>query len=225
MRAWLDPLLDHNLHIHEGMASALNDALSTGREQDVHAFFEECPLVFEFVCPDGLVISKMPLGSAFVTDFVLVIDDTNSNDPTPVATLIEIEKPDLKLFSRSGDPAAGLTHAIRQVQNWKRWVSSNRAYFIDELRRALEAEFPEHENHARTRDRLIRDIVDGIHDRYVVVAGRRESLSKADKLLLGQMNRDLQGIAIITYDVIIDAVLRSSRLRGYRSKWHEPDVV
>ena len=221
MRAWLDPMLVHNPDIRDEVVSSFSNALLSGVEQDVHTFFEEWPEVFEFVCPSGLVISKMPLGSSFVTDFVLVVNDIYSNDPTPVITLVEIEKPNLRLFSKSGDPTLGLTHAIRQIQDWKRWIGSNRAYFVDELRRALEAEPPLHENHSSTRNHLLRYIVDGIHERYLVVVGRRESLSKSDRLLLGQMNHDLQGIAIVTYDVIINVLIRNSRLRGHRSAWHE----
>jgi len=221
MRAWIDTMLHLNPDMHVEILSRCGEVLQTDREQDVHSFFEEYPYVFEFACPSGLVISKMPLGSSFVTDFVLAIKDLNSNDPTPVVALIEIERPSLSLFTKSGDPTSNLTHAIRQVQNWKRWLAANRGYFVDELRRALESEPTWHEGQCWTRDKLIHELGDGFHDRYIVIAGRREQLKRSDRLLLGQMNRDLRDIVIITYDVVIDAVVRNARLRGYGTSWRE----
>lgn len=217
MKIWLDELFVSNPGLSEGIAKRLGETLDGGKEQDVHAFFEEEPLAFECVCPNGLMVSKMPLGTSYITDFVFVMADPYSNDPTPVVILVEIERPDLVLFTKAGDPASGLTHAIRQVQNWKRWLLSNRAFFLEELRRALESTSPEHENHFQTQSRLIRNLSLGTHERYMVIGGRRQLLSQEDRVLLGQMNQDFQGIVVITYDVILDALRRSQSLRGGRS--------
>jgi hypothetical protein len=44
--------------------------------------------------------------------------------------------------------------------------------------------------------------------RYLVIAGRRASMTIDDRLRLSQMNNDLQDIKIVTYDVLIDRIFR-----------------
>lgn len=46
--------------------------------------------------------------------------------------LIEIESPTAKLLTKRGDPSKELTHALRQVREWQRWIERNHAY-ADEL--------------------------------------------------------------------------------------------
>ena len=68
--------------------------------------------------------SKIKLGSDFELDFCFM--DPSSFGPNWV--FIEIEKPEYKLFNKSGDPSNKLSHAIRQVQDWQNWVSENISY-------------------------------------------------------------------------------------------------
>jgi hypothetical protein len=49
-------------------------------------------------------------------------------------------------------------------------------------------------------------------DEYLVIAGRRSDLTGSDRLRLAQMNDDLNCIRVITYDVLIDALVK--RLHG-----------
>ena len=42
--------------------------------------------------------------------------------------LIEIEHPRFPLFTKSGNPSAKLSHALRQVLNWKSWFQENSPY-------------------------------------------------------------------------------------------------
>lgn len=68
--------------------------------------------------------SKIKLGSDFELDFCFM--DPSSFGPNWV--FIEIERPEHKLFNKSGDPSSKLSHAIRQVQDWQYWVSDNISY-------------------------------------------------------------------------------------------------
>lgn len=52
------------------------------------------------------------------------LEDSSSG---PEWVLVEIEKPNLKLFTKSGDPAKDLNHAIEQVRSWKRYFKNNPA--------------------------------------------------------------------------------------------------
>jgi hypothetical protein len=53
-----------------------------------------------------------------------------------------------------------------------------------------------------------RSIVQGFQDRYLIIVGRREGMRIEDRLALEQMNHDLLNIRIITYDVLLDGILK-----------------
>ena len=73
--------------------------------------------------PDPLVLSKIRLGSEFETDFVLCTDQRSLGF---MYDFIEIEVPHVAPFTKHGDPSARLTHALQQVDNWRRWLEANR---------------------------------------------------------------------------------------------------
>jgi hypothetical protein len=70
------------------------------------------------------VIPTKRLGSEHITDF-LVGEDT-PHQPTWYA--VELERPQALLFTQRGDPSAALTHAMRQIDDWRTWLSRNRDY-------------------------------------------------------------------------------------------------
>lgn len=41
---------------------------------------------------------------------------------------VELERPQAKMFKKNGDPSADLTHALRQISDWRDWLSHNRDY-------------------------------------------------------------------------------------------------
>jgi len=173
---------------------------SSDREEDVHQFLacNSWLISFSFF-GDGFLLdsgthscsSKGRLGDSFVTDFLFLSSNLPLNDPRPMAHFIEIERPNLLLFTKAGDPTSGLTHAIRQVQDWRQWVDQNRAF--------LYRTFPFSCN-------------DGVHDSFLVIAGRRDHMDVSKRLRLAQMNQDLNGIRIMTYDTILErAFIRATK--------------
>jgi hypothetical protein len=81
-----------------------------------------------FFFSDGIyrmvVLSKIRLGANWVTDFV----NTCSQQSYGFSyELIEIESPHTPPFNRSGKPSERLSQAVQQIQNWKRWIDSNRS--------------------------------------------------------------------------------------------------
>ena len=143
------------------------------------------------------------------------------NDPSPSVAFIEIERADIPLFTKSGDPSAQLTHAIRQVQDWKNWVKKNRSYFHSVLQQLVAEEMPDgkpERGHYWGRNRIKEGVVYGFHDEYIVIAGRRHTMDMSTRLRLAQMNHDLHDIRIITYDVLLELLLRyysSGKLSPY----------
>lgn len=64
---------------------------------------------------------EVMLGQKFRCDFVWL----NDNSDGPEWVLVEIEKPNLKLFKRDGKPTMELNNAIEQVRSWERYFFDN----------------------------------------------------------------------------------------------------
>lgn len=90
------------------------------------------------------------------------------------------------MFTKTGDPSRQLTHAIRQIQDWRAWVASNQAYA------------------SRTR----RDNGLGLQDISpnlpgLILIGRRQATDPGTNTLRRQMMADLR-IEIRTFDSLLD---------------------
>jgi hypothetical protein len=128
------------------------------------------------------VIPQQRLGSQHVTDFM--IGAANSFGAEWVA--VELESPRASVFTKAGNPTAILSHAIRQITDWRAWLTSNLAY----------AAKPPSEGGLGLEK--IRPDVEGL-----ILIGRRSRLGDSDNNLRSQMSHDLN-IAIHTYDYIAD---------------------
>ena len=70
------------------------------------------------------VIPQKRLGAEHVPDFLIAeIGSTGF-----VWYAVELKRPQAKLFTKKGDPSAALTHALRQISDWRDWLSYNRDY-------------------------------------------------------------------------------------------------
>ena len=49
----------------------------------------------------------------------------NDNSSGPEWVLVEIEKPNLKLFKKDGDPTQILSHSVEQVKSWRRFFENH----------------------------------------------------------------------------------------------------
>jgi hypothetical protein len=178
--------------------------LGQDREEDLHVFLASRPDLLAELGDAELHWSKVRLGAEYVADF-LIMGGGGHNDPRPQVTLIELERGDIRLFTSKGDPAAYLTHAVRQVQDWKRWVMTNRDY----LARELEERWTEAASSAGGRGtRMLEKMMQHFAVQFVVLAGRRMGLTVQEQLRLAQMNDDLLNIRIKTYDTILDRLVR-----------------
>lgn len=131
------------------------------------------------------VLPKLQLGKEYATDFVV--------EMTPAEyILVEIERADLKLFTKQGDPSGPLKHAHRQVLDWLDWIREYTGY--------ARASMP------------------GITDPECwVVIGRRPEMNSRDIRLLNRMNQDSHHVTILTYD---DLITRAEQhLSGLERFW------
>lgn len=108
--------------------AAFQNALDRARnESDMQQFFEANPhfLIQQFTAGrDAWVISKPRLGREYEPDFLIAQGESGGL----VWHAVELERPQAILFTRSGDQSAALTHAIRQINDWREWISRNRDY-------------------------------------------------------------------------------------------------
>jgi ribosomal protein S18 acetylase RimI-like enzyme len=141
------------------------------------AQFEELIQIFlkdnsYFLDPSALEIKpKVKLGTEHITDFVIV-------NPKSEYVLVEIENVKSKLFTTTGNPTHQLSHALRQVQDWKQWIRDNGAYARQSLPNINEP-------------------------LYWVIIGRDKDLSEEETKRLQQMNSSSFPIRIMTYDEIL----------------------
>ena len=93
-------------------------------EEQVHKFLNKNPII---LATDVIkVLSKVKLGTEYVTDFVLVRPENNY-------VLIEIEPVEFPLFTKAGNLSHQVTHATMQVRSWRRWISDNISYARKQL--------------------------------------------------------------------------------------------
>ncbi len=70
------------------------------------------------------VIPGVRLGAEFVTDFIIAEKSSVGFEWYAV----EFEGITAQMFTQAGDPSATLTHAVRQIGDWRSWLGQNLAY-------------------------------------------------------------------------------------------------
>ena len=128
------------------------------------------------------VIPHKRLGREYVTDFVL--GERHSFGYEWLA--VELESPKRKMFKENGDQSAALTHAIRQIQDWRAWLKRNQPY----------ASRPQNENGLGLLD--IDSNVTGL-----ILIGRRRDVDASTNERRRQMISDLR-IQIHSCDYLLD---------------------
>lgn len=104
-----------------------NSLNAANNEADMQSFLEENPLVLMLQIGGGLgawVIPQARLGANYVTDFLVAREA--SVGYTWYA--VELERPQAKMFNKNGDVSKDLNHALRQIGDWKNWLTNNLDY-------------------------------------------------------------------------------------------------
>lgn len=163
----------------------LEKKLNTAKNENVmQHYLEKHPLMLIQHMGGGhgrWVIPQKKLGAEFVTDFVIA--ERSSIGFEWVA--VELESPTAKLFTKKGDPSAALTHAIRQISDWRAWLQKNQNYA------------------ARSRIESGLGLTD-IDPRLpgLIIIGREKDLDSNTRELRRQLSVDLR-IKIHTYDWLV----------------------
>jgi hypothetical protein len=156
------------------------------KEQAIQAFLETHPVLLLHAMLDGFY----PVGSEYEADFAYC----NGNSMGVWWTFVELERADVPLFNKSGDPSKYLTHAVRQVLDWQAWVSDHEEYACSQLMRLLD----DHPLQWHWRD-TFRRLCNGL-----IVIGRRAGLTRQTNRLRAEMCAQNPSIEIMTYDRLFD---------------------
>jgi hypothetical protein len=90
------------------------------------------------------------------------------------------------MFTRAGDPTRDLTHAIRQIKDWRNWISNNRDYA------------------SKSRDKAGLGLVDiTTNAKGLILMGRRRDNADANNERRRWLAHEHR-IDIHTYDYLID---------------------
>jgi len=142
------------------------------REEVLQCFLRDNPLL---LCPTSTKKwPKLSLG-AYVTDFVL-------REAAGDYLLVELERPDHRLFIKNGDTWRKLNHAKGQILDWKRYIEDNLSTVQTELG------------------------LTGIsaNPNSLVVIGRSHSLSRENRRKLVSIENQCPKVKIMTYDDVYE---------------------
>lgn len=139
----------------------------------------------------NIVLPKFKFGLEYVSDFVIVYGQSYSY----WIQLLELESPTASIFTKQGEYARWLNHAIKQVNEWSDWIQRNESYFKECLQKALCKKDPSFQE---TFDYTRRFIIGSS-----IIIGRRENLSEEDNRRRFQ-ELEKRNLDIIPYDRLID---------------------
>jgi len=184
-----DPLRDYHvwwMKVTMRHANALENCLAAAtREENVQAFLTANHMLLIQHLGGGhgrYVIPKQKLGAEYVTDFV--IGESHSGGFEWQA--VELESPKARMFTKAGNPTKELSHAIKQIQDWRAWLVRNQNY--------AERPFTE-------QGLGLTDIIPNLPG--LILIGRRSDEAAKWKSLRRQMTNDLN-IRIQSFDFLVD---------------------
>lgn len=147
-------------------------------------------------------IPEYQFGADLRADFLVLSADSGAWN----VVLVELKSHRMRPFTKSGIPSRSLNTAVRQLDDWERWLRRNEALFRSGLAKRLKPKrVPAQCSPADTHQWAHTELVDPrtvIHFHYRVVLGRRAHLSQDD-----QERRDslyVKGRELLTYDRFLD---------------------
>ena len=141
------------------------------REQALHEFLMSCPIILG--ANWDIVESEVRFGASYRADLVL-----RANRAMPTVRLVELERPNHRLFTKSLREAHEVTHAVQQVNDWIRYCRQH----------------PE--------DPVI-GASHGVSPDGLIVIGRSRYLTERERVTLAHNNQG-RDVKVITYDELLD---------------------
>lgn len=151
-------------------------------------------------------VPEYRFGANLRPDFLVLSADSGSWN----VVLVEMKSHRLRPFTEAGVPSRSLNTALRQLDDWERWLKRNDDLFRADLAKRLDRGKVPAQCSSADRHRLasteITDRRTAIHFHYRIVMGRREHLSQED-----QERRDslyVKERELLTFDRLLDTARR-----------------
>jgi len=168
-------------------------------EKPLQEFLEKHPLLLlnaglKFFYPFGTrrcaLFKKSRFAERYIVDFSFVhVDSTGAN-----WFFIELERSDVDLFNKKGDPSKHLNHALRQILDWQAWIKDNRPYaqnILDRLQ--MSADIKKETNFSTDPN-------------FVIIIGRRKMLNEETARRRNELCNSHPRLKIITYDRLLEPI-------------------
>ena len=139
------------------------------REEEYQSYLKEHPILLDPLAAE--VIPKHRLGDDHITDFVIRRHDGRY-------LVVEIEKPQDRIFTKAGEFSSQFTHALGQVLDFQGWVAEENGYARKKL--------PHIEN-----------------PRGLLVMGKRVDLEASHERKLRRWNANSNSIDVMTFDDLV----------------------
>jgi hypothetical protein len=172
------------------------------------------------------VLAEFHFGTDYRADFVVMGPFSGGFD----IQFIEMEPPNVPLFTGAGKPAERFAGALAQVRDWKNYVDKNRDIVVKELAKSAEKEallwtrwtknskFPSEFPSVLSPLRHPRA---GFNWDYHIVIGRRTSLSE-EQLEKKAAFYKHENVDLMTYDRLIDAAKAWDTDKGEHVEFRTP---
>jgi precorrin-6B methylase 1 len=149
--------------------------------------------------------AKFRFGNDYISDFVLC----SWTSIGLKITLVELEPPGERPFTKNGKYARRLNEAIGQINDWMAWILENRDYFSRSIATSLRR-YSGADDHPALRRRQRSEFVDA-----KIIIGRRSHLSEADdkrrQAIFQSTNKTIE---ITNYDRLLDTHRRQVELNA-----------
>ncbi len=160
-------------------------------ENEIQRYLEKNPYLLPstFVLNHGIhfnsYISKLPIGTGFITDFAYI---TKSSIEWRIV-LVEIEDSKKKFFNKNGTLTSNFIQAHDQVLDWKSYIESKgKRYVIEALDKLLVPQ---------------RMKTNPISFKYLLIYGRTEEIQGNERQIAKILQYKNENFEIITYDSLI----------------------
>lgn len=177
-----------------------HELISTKPEEaKIQSYLEGHPVILLHAMLDGfypaastrsVLFAKVGLGGRYEIDFAFC----SLNSMGAWWTFVELERSDVPIFTKGGNPSKYLTHAIRQVMDWQAWLVDYPEYAKSELQKLFKDD---------TREFYYADYFRRSCNT-VIIIGRRANLSPETNRLRIQLRSENPRLEIITYDRLFD---------------------
>jgi hypothetical protein len=180
---------------------------------------KEHPLVLSETIPQGhFVAAEFPFGTDFRADFVVLGPFSGGWS----VHFIELEPPNVPLFTRAGKPAKHLVSAVAQIDSWRTFIEKNRACVLRELSKYVQKHELIYEN--RSIEPLdhagwpLHHPESALGWEFKIVIGRLKNLAEWEIGKKGNYEKH-HGIEVITYDRLIQTAEKYDS--GVMPPWKE----